>query len=99
MKSDCHEAFSNLAALYWRNNQKQKALDNINKAMKINPYHKDTVWNYGLIMMEKEKPNQAIKAYKSYLEKYPDDMEIKKILNELEIKLKTEQGKKKKKKR
>jgi tetratricopeptide (TPR) repeat protein len=99
LKSDCHEACSNLAAVYWRNNQKQKALDNINKAMKLNPYHKDTVWNYGLIMMENGKIKEAVKVYKSYLEKYPEDMEIRNTLNEIEAEVKPLQGKKKKKKR
>ena len=103
-------AHSNLAAIYWQNKERHKAVYHIEKAIKLEPYNKDVVWNYGLIMQETRRKEEALLSYKKFLDKNPEDMEISRLAEDLEKELeiqrarkinkkeKKKKGKKKKKK-
>ena len=83
-KPDFLLPYNNLGVLSWQGGNIKEASDYFTKALKINPFHKTTILNYGNILEGLKEKESAIKLYKSYLKKYPEDKDILDILHNLE---------------
>ena len=77
-------AHNNLAFIYWMKKDIDKALYHLTKAMELAPDNRDIVWNCGQIMLGLGYVQHAYDVYKSYLQKHPDEVEMKRVVEELE---------------
>jgi GT2 family glycosyltransferase/Flp pilus assembly protein TadD len=75
-------ARNDLACLYWQQGRKSEALQELTKAMTIDPENRDAVWNFGQFLTELGRQQQTEALYSSYLERHPDEMEMKEALGE-----------------
>ncbi len=62
-----------------------EAIKHFTKALKVNPYDRNTVLNCGKILSEHNKIQEAKTLYNCYLQKYPDDKKILDSLAKLRI--------------
>lgn len=69
-------ALANLGVIYWKIGDDKNALQYFLKAVKINPYHRETILNFVEALKTIKKPDVAKKVISIYLQKYPDDMEV-----------------------
>ncbi|MCD6319214.1 MAG: tetratricopeptide repeat protein, partial [Candidatus Desulfofervidaceae bacterium] len=79
-------AHNNLAFIYWQKKDVDKALYHLSKAMELSPDNRDIIWNCGQIMLGLGYVQHAYDVYKSYLQKHPDEVEIKQVVEELDQK-------------
>jgi len=77
-------AHNDLAYIYWRKKEIQKALHHLTKAMELDPDNRDIIWNFGQIMLGLGYAKDAYKVYKSYLKRHPGEKEIRQVVEELE---------------
>ncbi|HDD44598.1 MAG TPA: tetratricopeptide repeat protein, partial [Candidatus Desulfofervidus auxilii] len=77
-------AHNDLAFIYWQKKDVKKALYHLTKAITLAPEDRDIVWNCGQIMFGLGCVKDAYEVYKSYLQKHPDEVEIKQVVEELE---------------
>jgi tetratricopeptide (TPR) repeat protein len=76
-------AYSNLGVVYWQAGEAGKAMEYFGKALKIDPYNRDTVMNCGRILAYSGDTEDAKKLFKSFLSKKSDDEEILLLMNSL----------------
>jgi len=79
-------AHNDLAFIYWQKKDVDKALYHLSKAMELSPDNRDIIWNCGQIMLGLGYVQHAYDVYKSYLQKHPDEVEIKQVVEELDQK-------------
>jgi len=77
-------AHNDLAFIYWQKRNVDKALYHLTKAMELDPNNRDIIWNCGQIMLGLGYVQHAYDVYKSYLKKYPDEIEMKQVVEELQ---------------
>ena len=77
-------AHNDLAYIYWRKKEIQKALHHLTKAMELDPDDRDIIWNCGQIMLGLGYAKDAYKVYKSYLKRHPGEKEIRQVVEKLE---------------
>ncbi|GEM_PF-507434 len=73
-----------LAFIYWQKKDIEKALYHITKAVELAPDNRDIIWNCGQIMIGLGKVEDAYEVYKRYLEKHPEEEEIRQVIEEVE---------------
>ncbi len=73
-----------LAFIHWQRGNLEKALHHAAKAMEVDPNDRDTVWNYGQIMICLGKPEEARRTYAEYLKKHPEEKEMMEVVEKLE---------------
>lgn len=71
-----HTAFNNLGVIYWKIGDDKNSLQYFLKAFKVNPYDRDIILNLTESLKTIKKNEVAKKVYSTYLQKYPDDVEI-----------------------
>ncbi|MDL1957076.1 MAG: glycosyltransferase, partial [Candidatus Desulfofervidus auxilii] len=77
-------AHNDLAFIYWQNKDTKKALYHLTKAITLAPEDRDIIWNCGQIMFSLGYIKDAYEVYKNYLQKHPDEVEIRQVVEELE---------------
>ncbi len=77
------QAYANLGVIYWQIGDGRNSMKSFLKAIKINPYHRDTILNFAGALKTIDEPETAKKVFAIYLQKHPDDAEIAKALAEL----------------
>ncbi len=77
-------AHNDLAYIYWRKKEIQKALHHLTKAMELDPDNRNIIWNCGQIMLGLGYVEDAYNVYKNYLNKHPEEIEIRQIIEKLE---------------
>ncbi|HDD44960.1 MAG TPA: glycosyltransferase [Candidatus Desulfofervidus auxilii] len=77
-------AHNDLAFIYWQNKDTKKALYHLTKAITLAPEDRDIIWNCGQIMFSLGYIKDAYEVYKNYLQKHPDEVEIRQVIEELE---------------
>ncbi len=77
-------AHNALAFIFWHKKEVEKALYHITKALELAPDDRDIIWNCGQIMLSLGRTKDAYDIYKRYLQKHPQEIEIKKIIEEIE---------------
>jgi MoaA/NifB/PqqE/SkfB family radical SAM enzyme/SAM-dependent methyltransferase len=74
---------NNLGVLYYRLGKLQSSIDHFSSALRIDPYSRAAILNLSAIMTDMKRSDYARYLLSLYLEKYPDDEEIRKHLLEI----------------
>ncbi|MEW6003160.1 MAG: tetratricopeptide repeat protein, partial [Nitrospirota bacterium] len=72
-----------MGSLYWEKGDIDKALENLTRALEINPFNRKVVHKCGEVFTILEEYDMAKKLYAAYLKKYPDDKEISLAMQKL----------------
>jgi tetratricopeptide (TPR) repeat protein len=88
---DDTRGLNNLGIIYRVNKDIVNAMKYFTKALRISPDNRITILNMGDILVSLKEYEKAKKLYSLYLEKNPDDFEIKQLLQDVERKNNTSQ--------
>jgi len=80
---DFSEPYNNLAVLYWRKGDSEKAFVYVSKALRRNPNDIDTIINFGNISKALGFPAKAREALEAFLHHHPESGEARKLLKEI----------------
>jgi MoaA/NifB/PqqE/SkfB family radical SAM enzyme/tetratricopeptide (TPR) repeat protein/SAM-dependent methyltransferase len=78
-------AHNNLGVLYWQLGEKSKSIEHLRKALNIDPSNRDVTVNCAEILKSNQDNKLARKVYQAYLQRFPDDEEIRLHLNEVSM--------------
>jgi|GEM_PF-1682533 len=68
-------------------NETDKADKFFNEALNLTPYYRDVVINYGKLLLKTNRLHKASRIFNTFLSHYPDDKEIRQLLEESEADL------------
>lgn len=87
LEQDPHnkEAYNNLGVISIQNQQVEKAIDYFNKSLTLDPFYKQAALNYAFILKELNIADRAIPYFEKILERYPEDIELRQLLDEIQI--------------
>ena len=88
LNPDSFKAHNGLAFIYWQTGKQKEAFEHAIKAMELAPDDRDVVWNAGQIMIGLGYIKDAYEMYKSYLERHPEEVEIREVVKKMEKSLK-----------
>jgi len=88
LSPDSFKAHNGLAFIYWQTGKQKEAFEHAIKAMELAPDDRDVVWNAGQIMIGLGYIKDAYEMYKSYLERHPEEVEIREVVKKMEKSLK-----------
>ena len=76
-------AHDNLGVVYWDMGKTNEALDHFSKALTLDPYDRNIILNFASVLTKLRKIDDAKKIYSFYLNKYPQDEKIRRIIEKL----------------
>lgn len=85
LKPDYVDAHNNMGVYYSYKGEFEQALKCFYKALEINPFDEDSVYNSTELLKHSGRIDEAAKIYRTCLEYYPADIEIRNLLEEIEI--------------
>jgi len=74
---------NNLVVLYWQMKDQERALHYLSRALKVDPYYRDTIVNAGQILVALGKTEDARSLCNGYLTKQPGDRVVTELLKSL----------------
>ena len=81
--SESKEAYNNLGVIAFQKNDIKSAIDYFSRSLEIDYSYKDAVFNYVDLLRTLNQPKIAAPLLEKIAEKYPDDREIKQLLDDL----------------
>lgn len=78
------KARNDLACLLWLTGRAEDALGELTKAIETAPDDRDVIWNCGQILIELGFPEDALKVYRDFLQRHPDDFEVREVVENIE---------------
>ena len=85
LKPDYVEAHNNLGVYHTFKSEFELALKCFYQALEINPFDKDSIYNSTELLKYLGRADEAAKIYRTCLDYYPADIEIRNLLEEIEI--------------
>jgi len=79
------EALNNLGVIAFQGRKIENAIDYFNKSLKLDPFYKEAVLNYAYLLKELGLLDEASPYLYKVIKEYPNDKELKQILNEIEM--------------
>ncbi|MEJ2656513.1 MAG: tetratricopeptide repeat protein, partial [Desulfobacterales bacterium] len=83
--SQSKEALNNLGVISFQGHKIENAIDYFDRSLKLDPFYKDAVLNYAYILKELDLLHEASPYLNKIIKKYPNDKELKQLLNEIEM--------------
>ena len=76
------EALNNLGVMAFHNQDTQKAIEYFTKALGIDPFYKDAIFNYSDVLRTLNILHEYIPFLENFIKKYPNDKEIGSLFEE-----------------
>ena len=77
------KVLNNLGVLYWNQQKHDQGIFYFEKALKDNPYYRDAILNLGDVLFHYKRYKDLKQLYSFYLEKFPNDTELRSKYNDL----------------
>ena len=84
------DSHNDLGYIYWQIGEIEKSMYHFEKVIDIEPYNRNAVINYGLILASKNKLNTAQKLFSKFLEHNPTDKKILDLMEQIQKKIEEE---------
>jgi glycosyltransferase involved in cell wall biosynthesis len=75
------EAYNNLGVIEYTRKNIEPAFEYFSQALKIDPFYKDTIFNYIILLRDLNRFHESVPILEKVLNKFPDDHEISQLLN------------------
>lgn len=79
------EALNNLGVIAFQGQKIERAIDYFDRSLRLDPFYKEAVLNYAYLLKNLNLLHEASPYLNNIIEKYPNDKELKQILNEIEM--------------
>ena len=87
IKPDLALVHNDIATVYHHKGKFEKAVEHITEALRLAPDNEDVIWNCGQILMESGFLKDGLKVYEDFLQKHPDNAELKETATDLKKRL------------